>query len=27
MVYHVEASIADFYAPGDAKVSYARQLG
>lgn len=27
MGYHVEASIKDFYAPGDAKVIYARQLG
>ncbi len=26
MGYHVEASITDFYAPGDAKVIYARQL-
>jgi GNAT superfamily N-acetyltransferase len=26
MGYHVEANIADFYAPGDAKVIYARPL-
>ncbi|MDH4124435.1 MAG: GNAT family N-acetyltransferase [Gammaproteobacteria bacterium] len=26
MGYHVEASISDFYAPGDAKVIYARDL-
>ncbi len=26
MGYHVEANITDFYAPGDAKVIYARQL-
>jgi GNAT superfamily N-acetyltransferase len=27
MGYHVEASITDFYAPGDAKVIYAKKLG
>ena len=27
MGYHIEASISDFYAPGDAKVIYARSLG
>jgi GNAT superfamily N-acetyltransferase len=27
MAYHVEASIADFYAPGDAKLIYAKNLG